>query len=367
MIKSDPWHYPRETLAKQVLGMFESQLSNALVFFAPRRMGKTEFLRKDVMPLAEKKGWLVFYFSFLDVADHPAEELVKALLQYAEENNIIKNKETFWSKISKISLKASAMSTGIDGSVELNKKPKKQLEYNFKELLAQIAKKSKLLLLMDEIQMLAEPKNASFMAAFRTVLDINKDLIKVIFTGSSQNGLRRMFSQSKAPFFHFGLNIDFPKLHQEFTDHLADMFQKVTQRTLDKKALWNAFESLEQVTQLGRLLVEKLALNPNLNIEDAQQQLMAEISNDRKYQEQWGSCSHLEQQLLIFIAKEQAGLFSVETREKLAQKLGVPELGTPTVQSALRTLNRKDLIRIHDRSDYDVEDPNFKHWILTLY
>ena len=42
------WHYPRVQLAEQIMGMFTQGISNALTFFAPRRMGKTEFLRKDI-------------------------------------------------------------------------------------------------------------------------------------------------------------------------------------------------------------------------------------------------------------------------------------------------------------------------------
>ena len=61
-MKIDLWHFPRAELAKQVLGLFESGLSSALVFFAPRRMGKTEFLRKDIQPLADKKGFETVYF-----------------------------------------------------------------------------------------------------------------------------------------------------------------------------------------------------------------------------------------------------------------------------------------------------------------
>lgn len=61
--------------------MFESGLSNALVFFAPRRMGKTEFLRKDIQPLAEKKGWQVFYLSFLDTGDRVQREFTSALAE----------------------------------------------------------------------------------------------------------------------------------------------------------------------------------------------------------------------------------------------------------------------------------------------
>lgn len=47
-ISNDPWHFPRTELAKQILGMFETGLASSLTFFAPRRMGKTEFLRKDL-------------------------------------------------------------------------------------------------------------------------------------------------------------------------------------------------------------------------------------------------------------------------------------------------------------------------------
>jgi predicted AAA+ superfamily ATPase len=67
-MKVDIWHYSRSTLAKQVLGMFESGLSSALIFFAPRRMGKTEFLLKDMATAAKKNKWHVLYFSFLDVS-----------------------------------------------------------------------------------------------------------------------------------------------------------------------------------------------------------------------------------------------------------------------------------------------------------
>lgn len=40
-------------------------------------MGKTEFLRKDITPLAEAAGWRVFYFSFL-AADHKSQTQLRA-------------------------------------------------------------------------------------------------------------------------------------------------------------------------------------------------------------------------------------------------------------------------------------------------
>ena len=44
----DPWHYPRTALADQYLKTLGIGLSKSLVLFAQRRMGKTEFLRKDL-------------------------------------------------------------------------------------------------------------------------------------------------------------------------------------------------------------------------------------------------------------------------------------------------------------------------------
>ncbi len=93
-MSKDLWHFSRAELAQQVLGMFEAGLSSALVFFAPRRMGKTEFLRKDILPLAEKKGWKTFYFSFLDIGERVQEEFTGALGNFAESIGAISNKNS---------------------------------------------------------------------------------------------------------------------------------------------------------------------------------------------------------------------------------------------------------------------------------
>ena len=362
-MKNDPWHYSREDLAKQILGMFENNLSSALVFFAPRRMGKTEFLRKDIMPLAERHGWAVFYFSFLDVGLNPTEEFVRSLLKFAEEKKFINPQNSLLNNINEVSVHTNIIKIGVGGSIKL--KASKKHDFNLKDLLSEISKKNKLLLLMDEVQVLAQTSNANFIAAFRTALDINKDGIKVIFTGSSQTGLRRIFSQAKAPFFHYGQNIDFPKLDKGFTDYLAEIFKKVTGRMLNENSLWKVFEEFQQVTQLARALVERMALNPNLKIEEAKNQLLAEISDDRKYVEVWEKISNLEQALLILIAKGQTSFFSASTNTDLIKQLGIHKLGVSTIQSAVRTLTRKNLIGAQDRSNYFIDDPNFKNWILT--
>ena len=65
----DPLYFPRTELAAALLGSLKSGISSAFTLFAPRRMGKTQFLTNDIAPAAEKDGFNVFYFSFMDNRD----------------------------------------------------------------------------------------------------------------------------------------------------------------------------------------------------------------------------------------------------------------------------------------------------------
>jgi len=359
MAIDDIWHYPRTDLAQQIVGMFEIGLSNALVFFAPRRMGKTEFLLKDITPLAEKNNWLVFYFSFLETTIHSRSEFTRALLLFAEQSKKYKSTKALFSRMTKISGEMG----GIGGSIEFDADSH---ILDIKEIFKTLTKKQKLLLLMDEIQSLASDKsNTQFVSSLRTALDMYKDDVKVIFTGSSQEGLRCMFSQAKAPFFHFGQNLPFPGFDQQFTHHLARVFQLATGREIDKEALWKVFNELQCIPQLARSLVERMVLYPNLALIEAKEGLLLEVYNARAYVEIWAKCSAFEKLLLCVISEDGTLLFSEKTRGDLANRLGIPELSLPTMQSTLRVLQRKSLIgRFPERgSGYFIEDPNLKSWI----
>lgn len=359
MVKKDIWHYPRIDLAKQVLGMFASGLSSALVFFAPRRMGKTEFLLKDVKPLAEKQHWHVLYFSFLDAGSNAIASFTLALVNFAIDTGVVK-KNMFQEHIKKI----SAGVAGINAGIEFHNI--KQSEMTLKEVMTKLGQHNhKILLLLDEVQSLAtEEKNKDFIAALRTALDINKDSIKVIFTGSSREGLRRMFSKSDAPFFHFGQNLPFPEFNQDFIDHLTHVFNKATQRDINASNLWDIFVELGKVPQLIRSLVERLVLHPDLTLEQVKQNLLQDITEDREYALTWDNASALEQLILKAIVKHESELFSENKRVEFAKRMGVETLSVSTVQSAIRTLQRKQVIgNSAERGIYYIDDPNFKDWI----
>lgn len=352
------WHYARTTLAKQVVGMFDSGLSSALTFFAPRRMGKTEFLRRDILPYAESHGWYVFYFSFLDTGPGAGVEFVESLYEFAKSKSVVIRAKDIFGRVHKL----SGSIAGLKADMEFQDK----LLPGLKELIAKLGRKGNTLLLLDEGQALANhAENARFIAALRTALDINKDTVKVIFTGSSREGLRRMFSEASAPFFHFSQNLVFPNLGRGFTDHLSKVYRDMTRRKISADHLWEAFEDLGYVPQLIRALVERMVLDPSLTINVAKEQLMQDVSGDRGFAGLWSSRSALEQQLLVAIAREETGLFSEQRRVHWAKKLGTSSLPVSAVQSALRSLLKAGIIgRIAQRGSYCLDDSNFCSWVL---
>ncbi len=144
------------------------------------------------------------------------------------------------------------------------------------------------------------------------------------------------------------------------------MFEKVTSRSLDKEMLWAIFQETQKIPQFIRSLVERVALNPDLSLKAAKEQLLAEISNDRLFAETWQHCSALEKLLLVEVAQDGKELFGTETRTRLAKLLGIEALPISSLQSALRTLQRKELLsQGAARGTYLVNDPNFQGWLVN--
>ena len=73
------WHYPRTDFARQVYTLLADSPATAVSLFGPRRTGKTEFLKEDLAPLAEKKGHRVVYVSLWQALDAPLASLLFAM------------------------------------------------------------------------------------------------------------------------------------------------------------------------------------------------------------------------------------------------------------------------------------------------
>ncbi|MGQ1176679.1 hypothetical protein ACT4WA_00935 [Acinetobacter baumannii] len=293
-----------------------------------------------------------------DAGLHSEGQFVKALDEFSKQNGLM-GKATHWIKnIGSLSTEVA----GVKAEVTLLQG---QVNSSILSSITKLAQQGKpILLLLDEIQALASSKYKTTIASLSTALDMHKETIKVVFTGSSREGLRQMFSVSSAPFFHYGQNLPFPNLTKAFTDHLADVFNQTTGRSLNKEILWHAFLDMKQSPQLARSLVERLALNPMLAIDFAKEQLIADTMGHRDFSGLWGEFKLLEQLILKAIAESQVELYSSQFRQHLADSIGVDNIAVRFIQSALRSLSKKQIIFKPENGTYEIEDALFKEWIM---
>ncbi|MFL6603465.1 MAG: hypothetical protein ACJ8R9_19350 [Steroidobacteraceae bacterium] len=74
----------------------------------------------------------------------------------------------------------------------------------------------RLLLILDEAQVLASPAHSDLAHSLRAALDIRKQTIKVVFAGSSESSLRRMFGRATEPFYNWAPIEPFERLGAAF-------------------------------------------------------------------------------------------------------------------------------------------------------
>ncbi len=78
MAKPD-WHYSRKALARHYLQSVELGMMNRIVLLGVRRVGKTEFLLRDLAPLALAEGYLPIYVNLWSSPERPQETFLYAL------------------------------------------------------------------------------------------------------------------------------------------------------------------------------------------------------------------------------------------------------------------------------------------------
>ena len=362
----DPWHFPRHDLAASTLALLADGPAQALTLFAPRRTGKTEFLLKDLGPLAEKKGHRAVYASFWQSPLSPLATLLyelEASLQGGAFGGGTRPSGAWKLRFSGELLGAKA-EVEIDPSTLRGKPPTDLLLY-LDHLLHRVSgKRRPTILMFDEVQELArDGNNAPLIAALRTSLDRRSGTLRTVFTGSSQDGLKAMFGAREAPFFHFATPIDLPSLGEEFVDHLFQTFKKTVRHAPKRRELLSAFDQLHRNPHFFRVLIETLLLNPPLAVAEGLEQVRGRVADELGYTNIWLGCNPLQRAVAQALAAGRRNPFSRSFREAAGRALGeVVPPSSSRIQAALRKMERLGLV---DRGTggWALADLEFGAWI----
>jgi hypothetical protein len=369
MAKNKPsWHFPRTELAKAYLDSLELGLVSARALFAPRRHGKTEFLNFDMTPMAIKQGYAVVYVNLWDNQERPIGAIVEALKSPHGKSGILSRltpRSARPVKSVKLSGKIAAFGEAA-AEVAWDKQGDTTAELLalHAELNSVVKKKQPTLLLVDEAHLLADSRHETLAASLRSGLDIRKNIIKVVFTGSSESTLRRMFSQIKQPFYNWASIEPFPLLGRDFVEHQVATFNAISKYALPVSKALSAFKALHGVPEYFRRFLDELVTHPFDGIEEVLKRTQTKIHDAHNYPQKWAQLKAIDQAVLRVALQKEALPHSLATRTQMGEALG---LGKPVdnavIQNAIRRLIASQIVVRVEHGSYRFEDAQFAEWI----
>lgn len=363
----DPWHYPRPQLADAYLREFEVGLQSAKGVFAKRRMGKTEFLNKDLLPAAQKKQYLTAYANLWEDRESPARTIVVALASAIEPTGADKLLARFKTPLKKV--KATGKVSGLgEGTLETEfDKASEVAGTLLVETLRRFDKTGKkLLIAIDEAQVLASKEHEHFAHALRAALDTRKGTIKVIFAGSSEPTLRRMFGRSSEPFYNWAPLEPFQLLGREFVESMVLKVNELSKFEMKVPFALKAFEALHQTPDFFRRFLNRFLTHAQLGVQAALDATKFEVFNDTTFANLWSALLPADREVLRLVASGVQDVHSKASLAKLGQVLGLGGDATRNTPShSLRRLQADILLTRMEHGEYRFEDEALREWILA--
>ena len=365
---SDPWHYARPGLASAYLAAFDLGLTAARGLFARRRMGKTEFLVQDLLPAAAAAGHLTAYVNLWDNRADPGAALVAALARAVRPGGAQGVVERLSARVGKV--KTSGKLAGIaEGALEAELGAAGQgRSASLASALQAIDRAAKrLLLVIDEAQVLAAAEHADFTHALRAALDTRKARVNVLFAGSSEATLRRMFGRPAEPFYNWAPLEPFELLDDQFVIELTRRANDLTKYPLAPEDALLAFRALNDTPEFFRRFLTEYLSHANQGAQAALEATRAQVFSDEGFAGQWAALLPADREVLRLMAQGVADLHGAATRARLGQTLGLGKtapMNTP--QQALRRLQAANLVTRLDHGEYRFEDEAFADWVRSL-
>jgi hypothetical protein len=366
--KPDPWHFARPLLAQKYLKTFRVGLLSAQALFAPRRMGKSEFLEQDLIPAARKTGLLTAYLNLWDAREHPRGALIGTLARAGSPRGISGLLKKLKSPLKKV--RASAKITGIaEGSLEAELIEDSRVAGTaLSDLLRSFDRADrKLLLVLDEAQVLASPAHSDLAHSLRAGLDVRKQTIKVIFAGSSESSLRRMFGRATEPFYNWAPIEPFERLGAEFVTAMTHKVNQLSRYPLSEREALRAFDALKRTPEFFRRYLQRYLAYAELGSRAALDDTLEHVFSSSGYRTVWARLLPADKAVLMALAHGVSDLHSLPARQRLAEDLGLGKaapLDTP--KNALRRLQKEELVVKLEYGRYQILDEGFVDWLRQI-
>ena len=356
----------RPALAQSYLSLLQAEQGRPLALFAPRRVGKTFFLDHDLAPEAESAGLLPVYADLWLNQSAPLDAINHALEEKLDELSVPHSRAGQLGKtpVKKVGALGFSLDLGEAPALrDLPEAPALRLD----TLIHRLSRvfNGQLLLLLDEVQTLADASNGTaLIASLRAVLHKQRERVCAVFTGSSQEALALLVNTAGGPMYQFAQILNFPFLGDEYLDKLIAHFKKVHPgKDIELEALRAVFQKMGYKPALMRDLIKTMSAE---GITDPAKGLRCFMRSDAHvaiWSALMNATSPYERGVLELIARG-TPIFSKEAILYLSAIPGQK----PTLQKTRTAVDRlrKQGILTKSGASASIEDPLFAEYLAEL-
>lgn len=341
---------------------------SGLFLAAPRRTGKSTFLREDLLPELGKLGWTTVY------VDLWVEKETSPAILIARE--VRKSLSKFSGVIAKLAKATGLEKVTVFGALSLSMTslslPENVSLADALEALADASDKP-VVVIVDEAQHALNSKegmDAMFgLKAARDRLNqsIAQQRLFLVFTGSNQDKLTQLLLRRNQPFF--GCRVSkFPKLGKDFSDAFTEDINRKLAPTnqFNKDDVFEAFKLVGHRPELLRNIIAELALDGAASLLAAELKAEATAFRERIWGEmesEFASLSPVQRAVLERMLQTGAKYAPfTEDSLKAYSALAGQEVDATTAQGALKGLREKNLVWQAAYGDYALEDESMVTW-----
>ena len=358
--------------------------SGGMFLAAPRRTGKSTFVRQDLVPEFEWRNLNVIYVDlWIDKTVSPAIHIANAIrTELTREDGAIAKTLKKLTNMSKLTVGAWGNGLSFDLS-QLNLAKDATLADALKAL--STASQKKLILVIDEVQhALTTDEGINALFSLKAARDsLNTDPgrygMQLVATGSNRDKLATLVNGREQAFYGADM-VQFPTLGKDYVQWLVAR----SKLDLDINLATEVFQSLGSRPEPFRKALSQTRLQGAVNpAQDPNAMLVGLASQgvrDSKtdFLNTVASLPPLQSTLLRELAADSVlgpdvrrlGLFSAAMKARLLARLEA-EMGaahgvsveTPSVQNALDKLREQNFLWRSQRGSYSVEDEQFLEWL----
>jgi DNA-binding phage protein len=367
-----------ESLARELAGETFFDHSSGLFLAAPRRTGKSTFLKNDLIPECNTREWLTVYVDlWVNREIDPAELIAGAIGSALGE---------FESSLSKVAKKAGIEKISLLRTLSWDfTKPQLPQGTTLAKALDVLHKVSgkMIILIIDEAQhALNSESGINTMFALKAARDqLNSgegpDGVRMVFTGSSRDKLANLVLKNKQPFYGARIT-EFPLLGRDYVEFITQVWNKSLAMT-NQFAVDDVDFAFELVGRRPEMLTKLLtdvrvilgeASNLGELLRTGALTHQAGVWSD--YESACNDLSPLQLAVLEIIAERTidkvpftpfAEQTFIEVNRKLELAQEEPNANKPNVQKAIEVLRDRELVWKANRGEYALEDSAMAEWL----